>query len=146
MEHRFLDVSDGMFYASRKGVHRNGVFFAVCRIHHFFRHLFYTGTLQCGNFYHRASQLSGQLFRVKLIAPLVDDIHHVHCDYHRNSQLQQLSGQVQIPFKIRTVDNIKNRVRPLLNQIVSGYHFLQRIRRKGINSRQVDNMYFFASF
>ena len=37
-------------------------------------------------------------------------IHHIHCHHHRTLHLQQLHGQIQIPRKVRRINNIDDRI------------------------------------
>ena len=54
-----------------------------------------------------------------------------------NTELNELSGQVEVALKVRTIDNIKDGFRSLLNKVVTCNNFFQRVRRKGVDTRQV---------
>ena len=52
-------------------------------------------------------------------AVLSDDIHHVDRDHDRNAELCQLCRQIQVSLKVRTVDDVQDRVRTFTDQVVS---------------------------
>ena len=95
------------------------------------------GSLQSGDLDHFAAQLTGQLVNVDLVAILLDHVHHVDGHDHRDAQLHQLGGQIQVALQVGTVDDVQNGVGALADQIVPGHHFLQRVGRQGVNTRQV---------
>ena len=66
-------------------------------------------------------------------------IHHIKRNHHRNIQIQQLQSQKQITLNIRSINNINNGIRLFIKQKISGNHFFVRIRRQGINPRQIGN-------
>ena len=70
--------------------------------------------LNGGDLHHLAAQGAGQLFGIQPVAVFADDIHHIHGRYHRNAQLHQLGGQVQVPLQVGAVDDVQNDVGPLL--------------------------------
>ena len=84
-----------------------------------------------------AAKLTGKLFGVDFVAVLIYDVHHVQRDDHRNAKLGKLGGKVKIAFKVGAVDDVEYRVGTLGDEIISRHHFLQRIGRKRINTRQV---------
>ena len=88
----------------------------------------------------------GQFFNVDLISVFLYDVHHVDRNDHRDSQLCQLRGQVQITLQVCAVDDVQNSVGPLIDQIVSRYNLFQRIRRQGINTRKIRDGYIMMLF
>ena len=52
-------------------------------------------------------------------------------------QLDQLRGQVQVALDVRSVHDVEDRVRPLLDQVAARHDLLERIGRQGIDARQV---------
>ena len=78
-----------------------------------------------------------QLINIDLVAVLADNVHHVDGDDHGDTQLGQLGGQVQVPLQVGAVDDVQDGIRPLLDQVVPGHHFLHGVRRQGINAGQV---------
>ena len=103
-----------------------------CRIHD-------TVALESGDHDDFAAELAGEFFHADLIAVFLHDIHHVDGHNHRNTQFCQLGRQVEVSLQVRTVYDVQDRIRTLTDQVVSGYHFFQCIRRQGINTRQVRN-------
>ena len=93
--------------------------------------------LDGGDLHHLTAQGLAQLLRVQAVAVPPDNIHHVHCRHHRNSQLQQLCGQIEVALQIRTVDDVQNHVRPLLDQVVPGHHLLECVGGEGVDAGQV---------
>ena len=95
------------------------------------------GTLQCGDLHYLAAQLLGKLLCIDLVPVLPDYVHHIDGCHHRDAQLYQLGGQIQVPLQVGAVDDVQNRIRPLLDQIIPGNHFLQGVGGQGVNTRQV---------
>lgn len=71
------------------------------------------------------------------VTALLHNVHHIDSHNNRNAKFHQLSGEIQVSFNIRTIHDIDNRIRPFVNQIISGDYFLQSIRGKGINTWQI---------
>ena len=95
------------------------------------------GALQSGNLNDLAAERLAQCVGVDLVAVLIYDIHHVDRNNDRNTELNELGGQVEVALKVRTIDNIKDGFRSLLNEVVTCNNFFQRVRRKGVDTRQV---------
>ena len=51
-----------------------------------------------------------ELLDVDLVAVLLDDVHHVDGHDHRDAELGQLRGEVEVPLQVRAVDDVQNRV------------------------------------
>ncbi len=133
----FFDVCNGMFYTAAKLVLRNHCLLLLCNFNCLFRSFLDTSTLQCRNFYNLAAQFFCKLCGANLVAALPNDVHHVDGYNNRNAQFYQLCGQVQISFQVCTINDVQNRIRTFIDQIISGNDFFQCVRRKGINTRQV---------
>ena len=95
------------------------------------------GALQSGNLNDLAAERLAQCVGVDLVAVLIYDVHHVDRNNDRNTELNELGGQVEVTLKVRTIDNIKDGFRSLLNEVVTCNNFFQRVRRKGVDTRQV---------
>lgn len=86
-------------------MHGNGpavlgrVYGRLCRAHD-------TVSPECGDLNYPAAELAGQLPDINLIAVLADDVHHVYCNDHGDTQLSQLSGQVEVALEVGAVDNV----------------------------------------
>ena len=117
---------------------RNGLP-VLCRIDRSFCGLHDAGALQCGDRTDLASKLLFKVLFIDLIAVLLDQVHHVQRDHDRDAELGELRGQVQIAFKVRSVDDVEDRVRLFTDQVISCDHFLQSIGGKGINAGKVGN-------
>ena len=94
-------------------------------------------TLQGGDLHDLAAQLAAQLLGVDGVAVLLHHVHHVDGDDHRDAQLGELGGEVQVALQVGTVDDVQNGVGPLADQIVTGHHFLQRVGGQGVDAGQV---------
>ena len=104
-----------------------------------------TGTLQGRNLNNLAAETLAQLICVDLVAILLYDVHHVDCHDHRNAELHDLCGQIQVTLDVCSVNDIDDCIRTVTDQIVSCYHFLQRVWRKGIDTRKVHDDYILMS-
>ena len=56
------------------------------------------------------------LLEVYLVAVLLHDVHHVDSHHHRKPQLRELRGKVEVALDVRAVDDVEDRVRPLLDE------------------------------
>ena len=92
---RLLDVGNGVLNGTREGMHRHGLGI-LGSVDSGLGGLHDAGALQSGDLHNLATQLTGQLAYVDLIAVLLDDIHHVDGDDHRNAKFGQLRGQVKV--------------------------------------------------
>ncbi len=101
--------------------------------------------VKCADFNGLASQFLTEFFRIDLVAVLADDIHHVERNDHRDADFHELGRKIKVALDIGSVDDVQDYIRLFLHQIVSGYHFLQRIRAEGINARKVLNDYILVS-
>ena len=131
-----LDVGDGVLHGAGEGVHGNGLG-ALGGGDGSLGGLHNAGALQGGDLHDLAAQLAGQLGHVDLVAVLLDDIHHVDGDDNGDTQLGQLRGQVQVTLQVRTIDDVQDGVGTLVDQVVTGHHFLQRVGGQGVNTGQV---------
>ena len=64
-------------------------------------------------------------------------VHHVERDDHREMHFQKLHREVQVALDIRGIDDIHDRVRVLVHDEVARHDLLVRIRRHGVDARQV---------
>ena len=102
-----------------------------------FCRLFDAGSFQRGDLDDFTAHLLAEFVCVDLVALFSHNVHHIDGHDDRNPQLYQLCGQVKVTLQIRAVYNIQDRVRPVRDQIISGDHFLQSVRGKGIDSGKV---------
>ena len=132
----FFDVGDRVLHRTGKGVHRHGLA-VLCRIHRGFCRFHDAGAFQRGDLNHFAAEFARQLGGVDLVAVFGNNVHHVDGDDHRDAQLGQLGGQIQVALQVGAVDDVQHRVRTLVDQIVTRHHFFQRVRRERVDAGQV---------
>ena len=134
-----------MLDCAGKRVHRNGLC-AAGSLDRRLGSLHNAGPLQRGDLDDLAAELTGQFGNIDLVAVFLDDVHHVDRNDHRNPQLRKLCGKVQVAFKIRTVDDVQNCVRPLVDEVVSCDDLLKRIRGQRVNAGQVHDDHILVLF
>ena len=76
--------------------------------------------LQGADLHRLTAQLCAQLLQVDLIAVLAHQIDHVHSHDHRDAQLDQLGGQVEVALDVGAIDDVQDGVGLLLDQISTG--------------------------
>ena len=133
---RLLDVRQRVLHRSAEAVTGHGLF-SVRGAYRHLRRLVDPRHFKGGNLHHPASQRARQLLNADLVAVLLDNVHHVDGNHHGNAQLRELGGEVKVPLQICAVNYIEDRVRALLNQVVSCDNLLQRIGRKRIDAGKV---------
>ena len=149
MNRDFFDMRKGVLHRAGEGMLRNG----LCpfrggdgRLRGGFGSL----ALQRRDFHDPAAELTAELFDIDAVALPTDQVHHVQGNHHRNADLHQLCGQVEVAFQVRRVDDVQDNIGAFLNQIITRNHLFQRIGREGVDARQVcyDNVFvvFQASF
>ena len=133
---RFFDMRKRMFNRTGERMLRNG-FRALRRFNRLFGGFRDADSLQCGDLDDPTADLLGKALRVDLITVLFHDVHHVDGDDHRDAELNKLRRQIQVALKVRSVDDVQDCVRAFVDQIVSCNNFLQRVRRKRIDTGKV---------
>ena len=93
----------------------------------------------------RHAELLRQLLYVDHVAALLDDIHHVQRDNDRNAHLEQLGGQVQVALDVGGVHQVHDGLRLLVYEIITRNDLLQRVRREGVDTRQVGDQDFLVA-
>ncbi len=133
---RLFDVRDRVLDGAGELVLRDGL--RVLRgVDHSLGGLFDAGTLQGGDLHDLAAEFLFQLLRVDLIAVLAHDVHHVQRDHDRDAELDELGRQVQVALQIRRVNDVEDRVRELLDQVVSRDDFFQCVRGERVDAGKV---------
>ena len=89
--------------------------------------------------HHLTAQRRAELLHVDPVAVLAGDIDHVQRDDHRDAQLGELRGQVEVALDVRRVHDVEDRVRLFIHQIAAGDDLLQRVGGEGVDARQVLN-------
>ena len=123
---RLLDVGDRVLDRAGERVHRHRLG-GLGGLDGGFRRGHDAVALQGRDLHDLAAELLRELPDVDLVAALAHDVHHVHGHDHRDAQLGQLRGQVQVALEVRAVDNVEDGVRPLVDQVVAGDDLLQRV-------------------
>ena len=131
-----LDMGQGMLHRAAELVHGDGLG-ALGGLHGGLGGGLNAVALQGGDLHHLTAELTGELLDVDHIALAAYNVHHVDGHHHRDAQLRELGGEIEVPFQIGAVHDVQNRVGPLLNQIVSRDHFLQRVGGEGVDAGQV---------
>ena len=72
-------------------------------------------------------------------------IHHIQCKHHRNIQLHQLHGQIQIPLNIGSIHNVDDSLRMFIQHKISCNNLLTGIGGHGIDSRKIGHQCIFFS-
>ena len=134
---RFFDVCDGMLDAAGEYRRQAKRFLIHGELHRLFSRFPATLPLQRRDLYDRAAQLGGEFVEINEVAILFDKVHHIDGHDHRQTDLHELCCKVQVTFQIRAIDDIQDDVRLFVHQIVSGDFFFERVRRKGIDPRQI---------
>ena len=83
------------------------------------------------------AQRRAELLHVDFVTVLARDVDHVERDDHRNAQLGELRGQVEVALDVRRIHDVEDRVGLLADQIAARDDLLQRVGREGVNARQV---------
>ena len=136
MDRRLLDMSQGVLHAAGEGVHGDGL--SVLRgVNGGFRRLHHAGPLQRRDLDDPAAQLVGQLGSVDPVAVLLHHVHHVDGYDHRDAQLGQLGGEIEVALQVGAVDDVQYGVGAFAHQVVPCDHLLQGVGRQGIDARQV---------
>ena len=66
-------------------------------------------------------------------------VHHVERDDHRTVELHELQCQVQVALDIGGVNDVDDGVRALVEDELTAHDLFARVRRQGVNARQVGN-------
>ena len=93
-----------------------------------------------GNRYDRDLQETLHLIDQNRTAVAFHFIHHIDRKHHRYIKLHQLHGEIKIAREIRRIHDIDDARRLLFEDKFSRDDFLARIRRKGINPRQIHHL------
>ena len=103
--------------------------FPIPRHMHSVCHQFLNSLILCrGNRHHRNTKGLLQKIYIDSSAILVNLIHHVESKHHRNIQLNELQGQVQISLDICSIHDIDDSPRSVLQEKLTGHDFLTGIR------------------
>ena len=136
VHNRFLDVRKRMLDRAGEGMLRNG-FGSLRRLDRFLGGFGDAGALQRGDLNDLAADLLREFRGVDPVAALFHDVHHVDRHDHRNAELDELRGEVEVALEVRAVHDVQNRVRTFVDQVIPGDDFLQRVGGKRIDTGKV---------
>ena len=103
--------------------------FFLCNLHCFISSFFDSGSFQSRDGYNFTAQLFRQFVDMYFVSVLFNNIHHIDSHDHRNTKFHDLCGQIQVTLNVGTIYDVQDRIWSFINQVISGYHFLQCIRR-----------------
>ena len=84
-----------------------------------------------------AAQFLAQPRHVDLIAIFAHQVNHIHSHNHRDTQLDELGGQVEVALDVGAVDDVEDSVGFFPHQVAPGHHLLQCVGGEGVDARQV---------
>ena len=134
-----FDMSDGMLNAASEHMGQLASLARLCSGNSHLSSLHAAFALQCADLNSLAAQLCAELLQVDLITILADQVDHVDGHNHRNAQLNQLGGQVQVTFNVGTINDIQDGIRLFIDQVTTGHNFLQGVGGQGVDTGQVLN-------
>ena len=136
MYNSLLNMGKGVLHRAGEAVQRDGLA-AFGGLDRGLGSLHRTVALESGDGHDAAPELPGELLHVDLIAVFSYNVHHVHGQHHRDAELRELGGEIEVALQVRAVDDVQNGVGALADQVVSRDHLLQRVGGQGIDARQV---------
>ena len=136
---RLLDVRDGVLDAAGKHMGQFRVLSGLGQRNRLFSDLHAALALERAHLQHLAAQFLTQRREVDFVAVFAHQVDHVDRDHHRDSQLHQLSGEIEVPLDVGAVHDVDDGVGLFGDQIASGDHLLQRVGGKGVDAGQILN-------
>jgi hypothetical protein len=85
----------------------------------------------------RRTQQLGEPFRVEGGALALGHIDHVEGDHHRQTELEQLHRQIEVPLEVGGVDDRNRHIGVLGHQDIAGDPLLDGVGREGVGPREV---------
>ena len=142
-------ILDQMHHCMNTAVYGTAMIRTVAKILHrrcflIFRHMdrmmhqfIHTLILCCRDRHDRHAQHLFHCIDVHIAAVADHLIHHIECYHHRQSHLEQLHRQIQIPPDTGHIHDIYDRLGLFLQDKIPGNDLFTGIRRHGIDARQV---------
>ena len=124
-----LDLKDRIHDRCREAVYDLGGA-GLCLMDRELGRLLDARAVQRGNLHCLTAEVLLDLVEADLVAVLLYDIHHVDCHHHRDTELLQLCGEVQVTLEVGAIHDVQNRIRLRVDEIVSRYDLLQCVWRK----------------
>ena len=120
-----LDLEDGIhdFFREAGGT-------GLCLMDRELGRLLDARAVQRGDLHCLTAEVLLDLVEADLVAVLLYDIHHVHGHHHRNPELLQLCGEVEVTLEVRTIHDVQDRIRLRVDEVVSRDNLLQCVWRK----------------
>ena len=85
----------------------------------------------------RDSQFKRKALAIDFISIFFHLIHHIEGDDHGAFQFNQLNRQIEIALKVRSIHNVNNGIRALVDDVIPRNHLFHGIRGKRINAGKV---------
>ena len=92
-----------------------------------------------GDLYDGDAELPLELDCVQLVSALFDGVHHIERDDDGYVDLHDLCGEVEVALEVGRIDDVDDAVRLFVDDVVAGDDLLGGIRRKGIDTGEVDD-------
>ncbi len=105
----------------------------------------HAAALKGGGFHHRAAQMARELGHVDGVAVLLHEIHHVQSQNHRNAQVDDLGGEIQVTFQIGGVHQVDDHVGLAAHEVVAGDDLLGGVGRQRVYAGQVGDNHLFVA-
>ena len=93
--------------------------------------------LECRDLDAGNPELIGQFGDIDRITALGEKIAHVETDDHGQPAFEHLRRQVEVTLEVGDVDEVDDRLRPVVNEVVSRDDLLGRVGRERIDAREV---------
>ena len=124
-----LDLEDRIHDFFREAVYDLGGT-GLCLMNRELGRLLDARAVQRGDLHCLTAEVLLDLVEADLVAVLLYDIHHVHGHHHRNPELLQLCGEVEVTLEVRTIHDVQDRIRLRVDEVVSRDNLLQCVWRK----------------
>lgn len=88
---------------------------------------------------HRHAKQLTEFYVIQRVPACFQFVVHVKRDNHAHVHVNQLGGEIQVPFQIGRVHHINNDIRSFVDDVMAHINLFGRIGRKRISARQVDD-------
>ena len=90
--------------------------------------------------YHGNTEQASEFLMVELVASSFRLVVHVQGANHAQMHVDELSGEIEVPFQVAGINDVDDDVGRFLNDLFSHIKLFWRIGRKAVCARQVDNV------
>ena len=87
--------------------------------------------------HHRCTKQLAQFVDIQMVSPLLKLIIHIERAHHAKIHVDELGGEVKIPFQVGRVNHIDYDIRRLVDDVLSHIQFLRTVSRKRIGAGKV---------